>query len=135
MTSRQFAAGFTLVEVLVASAIVISAIGVILQLFSSGMAGMHKAGHSQHMILVQRQLYQQVQMLDLAQTREGSGELLGVGYSWSASPLGEATVTAADEGAAVIYFQLYKVTAELTLSGLSPKTFEFNKLNYQVAGQ
>lgn len=135
MKRKQFSSGFTLVEVLVASAIVISAIGVILQLFSGGMAGMHKAGNAQHMILVQRQLYQQIQLLDLTQVKQGVGELSGVTYRWLAIAQGEQFSTASDESTAVISFQIYKVTAELELVGLPPKSFEFSKLNYRVAGQ
>jgi prepilin-type N-terminal cleavage/methylation domain-containing protein len=135
MKSRHFASGFTLVEVLVASAIVISAIGVILQLFSSGMTGMHKAGHAQHMILVERQLYEQIQQLDLTQIRRGEGELSGVKFSWAARPQGEQFFTAADNNFEVISFQMYQVTVALVLEGRSPKSFEFKKLNYRAGGR
>lgn len=126
--------GFTLVEVLVASAIVISAIGVILQLFSAGLTGIHKAGTTQHLILAQRQLYQSLEIIDFTLLPEQSGVIAGVDYHWIAQPQGEPQFMAANESGSAIMLQLYRVRVDMTYQG-KQREFGFAKLIHKVASQ
>lgn len=126
--------GFTLVEVLVASAIVISAIGVILQLFSAGLTGIHKAGTTQHLILVQRQLYQSLDIIDFSSLSEQSGVIAGVNYHWIAQRQGEQQFMVANEAGSAIMLQLYRIQVDMNYQG-KKQEFEFAKLIHKVASQ
>jgi prepilin-type N-terminal cleavage/methylation domain-containing protein len=134
MTVAKSQDGFTLVEVLVASAIVISAIGVILQLFSSGLTGIHKAGNTQHLILAQRQLYNSLDVIDFSSIPEQSGVIVGVNYHWIAKPQGGPAFMLPDDNGANITIQLYRVQVEMTYQS-KQQQFEFTKLLHKVASR
>lgn len=75
--------GFTLVEVLVASAIVIMSLGVLLQLFASGLDRNHRAAELAHLLTAQKVIVANLELLNPAQTREGQGIAEGLTYQWS----------------------------------------------------
>lgn len=83
-------AGFTLIEVLIATAIVTAAFGVLLQLFNQGLNNLARAGEVTRRVLVERQIMHEISMLNPAQVSAGEGELEGFRYRWRsglASPL------------------------------------------------
>lgn len=126
--------GFTLVEVLVASAIVISTIGVILQLFSAGLTGIHKAGTAQHLILAERQLYQSLEIIDVSSMPEESGVIAGVDYHWVAQPDGEPQFMAANDSGSAIMLQLYRIQVDMKYQS-KQQQFEFTKLVHKAVSQ
>ena len=79
---KQTESGFTLIEVLVASAIVIASIGVLLQLFASGLDRMHRSGTVAHRILLERQIVSELKSVNPAQQNSGKGSAEGWHYSW-----------------------------------------------------
>lgn len=134
MKTVKTQSGFTLVEVLVASAIVISAIGVILQLFSAGLTGIHRAGTAQHLILVQRQLYQSLEIIDVSSVPEQSGTIAGVDYRWVAQRQGSPQFMPANESGSAIALQLYRVQVDMSYQG-KRQGFAFTKLMHKTAVQ
>src|SRR5690606_9238010 len=80
--------GFTLIEVLVASAILIASMGVILQLFNAGLSSMHRAGHAQHQLLAQRHIYTALQLVNPSTDTARTGEIIGFQYQWDAERIG-----------------------------------------------
>jgi len=76
--------GFTLIEVLIAAAIITATIGVILQLFSSATMRTHKAASHAHLILAQKQIYQRLSALNLTTVSQGNGEIENLKYQWKA---------------------------------------------------
>jgi len=84
LTSTSEEQGFTLIEVLVASAIVVASIGVLMQLFASGLDRMHRAGEHAHLILAERQIVNDLSQINPAGTARGEGDAEGFHYRWSA---------------------------------------------------
>ncbi len=76
--------GFTLIEVLIASAIVMPAMGIILQLFRSGLERLHKVGEQAHLIIAQKEIQHRLSTLNPAVKKQGSGVVEGWEYSWAA---------------------------------------------------
>jgi len=83
MSRRQD--GFTLIEVLVASAIIVASLGVLLQLLSSGLERMQRAGQVAHLIAAQRTIVQTLEVVNPALQREGGGVAEGLRYHWQAA--------------------------------------------------
>lgn len=78
--------GFTLIEVLVASAIVIASLGTLIQLFGAGLDSMHRAGEHAHRILAERQILADLSQINPATTSQGEGDAEQWHYRWRAQP-------------------------------------------------
>ncbi|MDQ6976069.1 MAG: prepilin-type N-terminal cleavage/methylation domain-containing protein [Mariprofundaceae bacterium] len=78
-------AGFTLIEVLVASAIVIATIMTVFQMFSSGLWNMKRAGRVAHLMLVEKQLITELKITKLQTVAEDRGEIEGISFHWKAT--------------------------------------------------
>ena len=76
--------GFTLVEVLIASAIVMLSMGVLLQLFGSGLDRIQRAGQTAHLVTAQRVIMHTFESINPAIQSEGEAEAEGLSYSWKA---------------------------------------------------
>lgn len=76
--------GFTLIEVLVASTIVIMSIGTLLQLFSAGLNQNHKVGQLAHLLSAQRTITARLEQINLAKQQTGDGIAQGLNYQWKA---------------------------------------------------
>ncbi len=79
--------GFTLIEVLVASTIVIISIGTILQLFSVGLDQNQRVAQLAHLLTVQRTVTAKLEQLNPAQQQKGQGISVGLNYQWQAKIL------------------------------------------------
>ncbi len=77
--------GFTLIEVLIASAIIVVSLGVLLQLFASGLAHTQRAGQVAHLIAAQRSIVHTLEVVNPALRSEGKGVAEGLRYQWQAS--------------------------------------------------
>jgi len=82
--------GFTLVEVLVALAIVSISIMTIFQMFSSGLWQMKRAGVVAHQVLVEKQVVSDISLLDLESINIGKERIEGVDVSWKVKLLEKA---------------------------------------------
>ncbi len=76
--------GFTLLEVLVASAILIASMGLLLQLFGSGLDRMHRVGEHAKLIMAEKEIYHRLSTLNPATATQGKGEVFGWPYNWTA---------------------------------------------------
>jgi len=75
-------AGFTLIEVLIASVIVMSSIGVLMQLFGAGLERMHRVGGHAHLLMVERQIVDALSQINPALVSQGEGDAEGFHYRW-----------------------------------------------------
>ena len=76
--------GFTLIEVLVASTILMLSIGVLLQLFSSGLDRNQRAGEQAHLLTSQRVIMHVLDGVNPAERTQGKGMAEGLAFSWQA---------------------------------------------------
>jgi len=79
--------GFTLIEVLVASAIIMASIGILMQLFASGLDRTRRAGQLAHLLSAQRTIAHQLEMVNPATQKRGKGVAEGIHYHWQADML------------------------------------------------
>ena len=79
--------GFTLIEVLIASAIAIAAMGLLLQLFGSGLDRLNRVSLNAHRIIAEKEIINRLSTLNLALTSQGKGVAEGLEYSWKAKQL------------------------------------------------
>ena len=85
--SRQ--AGFTLIEVLVASAIGIASIGLLLSLFAGSLDRMSRVETQSQRLIVEKEIVGRLSLINPAATRSGKGSLGKWTYNWSSQPLTE----------------------------------------------
>lgn len=77
--------GFTIIEVLVALALIAVSFATIMQLFSKSMSDFSRVGRASQAVLLERQLVQRFRHFNPAEQKSGAGELGGVAYTWSVS--------------------------------------------------
>jgi prepilin-type N-terminal cleavage/methylation domain-containing protein len=78
------ASGFTLVEVLVAMAIVALGFSALFELQSQGFRSLIKSGRVAKQILVEKQIVQHITLLNPADKPQGEDTVMDVSYSWQA---------------------------------------------------
>jgi prepilin-type N-terminal cleavage/methylation domain-containing protein len=79
--------GFTLIEVLVASTIVIMSIGTILQLFSVGLDQNQRVAQLAHLLTAQRTVIARIEQINPAHQQKGQGAAAALSYQWEAKIL------------------------------------------------
>ncbi len=84
--------GFTLIEVLIASAIVTISMGVILQLFSSSILRILKTGDIAHDIVIEQQIIQELAIINPTNRTEGENVIAGKKIHWKVKVLNDLQV-------------------------------------------
>lgn len=79
-------AGFTLVEVLVASAIAVTSMGLLLSLFGSGLERMARVEDQAQQIVVEKEILSRLSFINPAEIKSGKGTIGDWTYNWTASP-------------------------------------------------
>lgn len=82
LQTPHYIRGFTLIEVLVASAISTVSIGVILQLFASSINRIYRTGEMAHDLLIQQQVMQELSLINPAEKKQGEITLAEKKYHW-----------------------------------------------------
>ena len=86
---RSCQKGFTLVEVLVASAIGIASMGLLLSLFAGSLDRMSRVEAQSQRLIVEKEIVGRLSLVNPAATRSGKGTSGQWAYSWSAQPVTE----------------------------------------------
>mgnify|MGYP001033784464 FL=1 len=81
--------GFTLVEVLVASAIAIASMGLLLSLFAGSLDRMSRIELQSQQLIAEKEILGRLSLVNPAATRSGKGTSGQWAYSWSARQLTE----------------------------------------------
>lgn len=79
--------GFTLIEVLIASAIAVASMGLLLQLFGSGLDRLNRVSLNAHRIIAEKEIINRLSTINPALTAQGKGVVEGLEYSWKAKQL------------------------------------------------
>ena len=103
--------GFTLIEVMIAAAIMIASMGLLLQLFGSGLDRLQRVGEQAHLIVAEREIHAQIGLLNLASRSSGTGLAAGWAYSWKARQIEPYRHVSGDLGEAPFprYVALYAI--------------------------
>lgn len=103
--------GFTLIEVLIASAILTMSIGALLQLFSGSINRVFNASEHAQKLLIEQQIMQEIAVLNPAEITHGSGHK----YYWEAKLIKELKVMPETQGEdkVIKYAGLYEIKAHV----------------------
>jgi prepilin-type N-terminal cleavage/methylation domain-containing protein len=131
---RARAAGFTLIEVMIASAILIASIGLLLQLLGSGLDRLHRVGEHARLMLVEKEIHSRLNTINAAVQVEGQGVAAGWNYQWRARRLEPYRQVSADLGEAPFdrYVALYTVNVSIEWSGDDPVNMELLQLGWRA---
>lgn len=132
---RATAAGFTLIEVMIASAILIASMGLLLQLLGSGLDRLHRVGEHAHLMLVEKEIYSRLNTINAAVQVEGKGVAAGWSYQWKASRLEPYRHISGDLGEIPFarYVALYAIDVTIEWSGDDPVTMELLQLGWRAS--
>ena len=89
MAWRSRQRGFSLIEVLIASAIMILSMGLILQLFGSGLDRMHRVGRHAKQTLYEKEIYARLSTVNPAVEKSGEGKLGDWSFNWTVDQVEE----------------------------------------------
>lgn len=82
-------AGFTLIEVLIASAIAVASMGLLLSLFAGSLDRMSRVEMQSKRLIVEKEIVTQLSLINPFEQRTGQGILGGWSYSWQSEPITE----------------------------------------------
>jgi len=123
-------AGFTLIEVLIASAILMASIGVLIQLFGSGLDRVNRSGKAAHLLLAQKQIVVQLTDLNFAEISAGKGNVEGFQYTWKTTIL-EGFVMPEQIARAMTAYALFTVTVTISMPGSRNYIFDIKRLGWK----
>ena len=98
MRRVRSAGGFTLIEVLVAATIIVSSMGVLMQLFASGLMQANKVEDPARRIIIQREVGNRLRHVNPAGMARGEGIVQGWRYYFVAKQVREFRPVTADLG-------------------------------------
>jgi len=107
--------GFTLIEVLIAAAIAVASMGLLLQLFGSGLDRLNRVSLNAHRIIAEKEIINRLSTINPAQTSTGKGVVEGLEYSWEAKQLKPYKPVSPVWGETLYprYVALYQINIEL----------------------
>ena len=124
--------GFTLIEVLVASAIGLASMGLLLSLFAGSLDRMSRVEMQSQRLIVEKEIVGRLSLINPAQTRSGKGNLGKWSYVWRSQPLTEFRETSAyflSESAAT---EVALFTIRLSTANKKPVDIELQRLGWRT---
>lgn len=131
---RQILArGFTLIEVLIASAIMATSMGVLLQLFSSSINRMHRAGEIADDLLIEQQIMQELVIMNPVQKNQGDYMVAGKKIHWQAVLKKELQVMplTQNEFGTEKFVGLYEITVNFNGANGNPLSMHWSQLGWK----
>ncbi|WP_025738705.1 PulJ/GspJ family protein [Salinivibrio socompensis] len=122
--------GFTLIEVLIALAILSASLATVLGMFSQGQQNTAKVSQVYQITRQQNNIFNALQQINPAQKQQGTQQLGAVTYQWQAAPISPLAPVRSEDGTGTQYVQLYKITVDYQYKGQSHQ-FAFEKLGWQ----
>jgi len=120
-----------LIEVLVASAIVVASIGVLLQIFASGLDRIHRSGNVAHRILIERQIVSDLKAINPVLQHSGEGIVEGWNYRWRADKLTEFRAMQISGSLTTKKAALFNINVDLIQGEELEHTFELLLLGWE----
>jgi len=123
--------GFTLIEVLVASAIIMTTIGVLMQLFASGLGQNKKAGQVAHLLIAERAIVHILEGVNPGVKDKGKGIAEGVRYQWHAVVREPFLPVFDPEGFAERKVALFTMMVDLDTRNGKKHSFQYEQLGWK----
>ena len=126
--------GFTLIEVLVASAIGLASMGLLLSLFAGSLDRMSRVEMQSQRLIVEKEIVGRLSLINPAKTRSGKGNLGQWTYDWRSQPLTEFRETSAyflSESAAT-EVALFTISIRLSTANKKPVDIEIQRLGWRT---
>ncbi|WP_318479435.1 type II secretion system protein [Photobacterium leiognathi] len=129
--------GFGLLEVLVASVILVSLLAAIMPLFDMGLKQTKKAEQVALMLSSQKRIYQHLSIINPAKETTGDGVDNDWSYRWKTSRISDYELQYAPESISQNKLALFKVTVDMALSedalnnNQNTHHFAFNLIGWQ----
>ncbi|MCE0558534.1 prepilin-type N-terminal cleavage/methylation domain-containing protein [Motilimonas sp. E26] len=128
--------GFTLIEVLVASVVLVALLSALLPLFNQSDLATNRAIQSNQRVSIERNIYNSLKFVNPYSTQQGNGELGDVTYSWRAQAITPEIPTrldmlALDRNRPV---RLYNISVEISPNDtkVAAWSFQFELLGWEV---
>ncbi len=123
--------GFTLIEVLVASTIVIISIGTLLQLFSAGLNQNQRVGQLAHLLSAQRTIMARIEQTNPAEQPKGQGIAMALAYQWKAEIIEPYQIIYEEEPLYPREIALFNITVKIKKPRGGTYLFNFHKLGWR----
>ena len=85
--TSSYQAGFTLVEVLIASAIAMASMGLLLSLLANSLDRMSRVETHAQRLIVEKEILGRLSLINPAERQSGQGQIGKWTYSWQSQPL------------------------------------------------
>lgn len=120
---RSLQQGFTLIEVLIASAIAVASMGLLLQIFGSGLDRLNRISLNANLIVAEKEIVNRLNTINPALVSRGQGVVEGFEFSWAAREVSSYMHVTESLGEIPYprYVALYVIDIDLTRNG-EPKT-------------
>lgn len=125
--------GFTLIEVLVASAIVMASMGLLMNLFGSGLERMNKIGRHAHQIIAEKEIIHRLGSINFAKQQQGKDVVEGYHFAWAAKQIEDFRLVSETlgEGAFPRYIALYRIDITIERDSATNLNWHIKRLGWQ----
>jgi len=121
--------GFTLIEVVVALAILTAGFSVIFKLFQQSGITATRVVATQQQVDAEQSIFNVIKAVNPAKNNSGKNAVGDIQYQWQADPMSPLLRARSDDGTNRYHVQLYKVTVDYQLNNQSYQ-FEFEQLGW-----
>lgn len=125
--------GFTLIEVLVAITILVSAFSVIFPMFNQTGNQLARAEQWQRRLSIEKNIYQSLSIINPLHQTSGRGTISEVEFTWEATPLSAQINSRSElEEGGRFMMQMFEIAITYTLDG-KKQTLTFEQLGWNEA--
>jgi prepilin-type N-terminal cleavage/methylation domain-containing protein len=122
--------GFTLIEVLIALAIIAASFTAIFQMFYQSELSGRKVSQIYDRTIVERTLFADLKGLNPAGTGSGTGDVGSVSYQWNATPISPLLQVRSEDGSNFYHIQLFRIDVKYQANH-NNNSFSFEKLGWE----
>ena len=130
MHGKSSSKGFTLIEVLVAITILVSAFSVIFPMFSQSGNQLARAEQWQRRLSLEKNIFQSLSIIDPMRESSGHGNISGTDFTWQATPISAQLNSRSDvEGSGRFMIQMFQIEVDYKING-KQQSFTFEQLGW-----
>lgn len=123
--------GFTLIEVLVALAILSASFVSLFQLFNQANLNNSRVREVYSDNLAQNTIFAELNLINPAEKRQGQEQLGDITYRWQTNPVSPLMPMRTELGVSENYIQLYEIRIFYQIANQQTREFSFEKLGWE----